>query len=210
MAAPRRTSRRIDALRARADDPNTVDVRVGGATVATLARSRAEALGIREGAAWTPALAGRASRAAAEELAREAALAFLARRDWSVAALRERLERAGHVPGAAAAAVEGLAKDGWLDDRAFASARVEHHRRRGAMAAEALEDLLERDGLAPGDAREAAKAGAATAAELRAEARAARAAGHAAGRVAARLARRGFDPDTIRDALERAGFDLGD
>lgn len=205
-----RAARRVDALRPHAEDPNTVDVRAGGTTLATLPRHRAEELGIAEGTAWTPALAARVDRACAEALAREAALAFLAKRPWSAAGLRERLERAGHAGRAAADAVAALVADGWLDDRAFAAARVEQLSRRGAMSAEALEALLGRDGVGERDARDAAKDGAATVAEIRAEARAARKAREPAGRVAARLARRGFDADTIRDALEHAGYDLGD
>lgn len=205
--APRR---RIDALRAVAHDPNVVEVRVAGRTEATLPRQRAEELGIAEGAPWTPALAARVDRAAAEALARESALAFLAKRSWSAAALEARLVKSGHAPGAAAAAVASMVADGWLDDRAFAAARVEHHRRKGAMPAEALAALLEADGIAERDAREVAERGAATEKELRAEARAAKRAKESATKVAGRLARRGFDPDTIRDALEHAGYELGE
>ena len=93
MARKRSSSPRIDALRALAADPNTVEVRSSGRTLATLPRSRAEELGLREGAAWTPALARKVDLAAAETLAREAALAFLARRAWSAAGLAARLER---------------------------------------------------------------------------------------------------------------------
>jgi hypothetical protein len=106
MAKRTRRNPPIDALRALAADPNVVDVRVGGRTVATLPRARAEALGATEGAAWTPALATRVGGAAAEALAREAALAFLARRAWSAALLAARLVRAGHDERAAADAVE--------------------------------------------------------------------------------------------------------
>jgi SOS response regulatory protein OraA/RecX len=101
-----------------------------------------------------------------------------------------------------------MVRDGWLDDRAFAEARVEQLSRRGAMSAEALEESLAADGVADEVAAEAARAGAGTAADLRAEARAARRAGERAARVAGRFARRGFDADSIRDALERAGYEL--
>ena len=207
---PSRARIRIEALRALAADPNQVEVRIGGRTVATLLRHRAEELGLAEGAAWTPALAARVDAAAADELAREAALGFLAKRAWSAAGLRERLVKAGHAERAAAAAAQALVADGWLDDRAFAQGRVEQHRRKGAIAAEALEALLEADGVGERDARAAAKAGGSTTAELRSEARRAKKAGESPARVAGRLARRGFDADTIRDALEHAGFRLED
>ena len=208
MATRARTSPPIDALRALASDPNVVEVRVRGRTVATLPRARAETLGVAEGSAWTPALAARVCSAAAEALAREAALAFLARRAWSAALLRARLERAGHDAEAAAAAVGALVTDGWLDDRAYARARAAQLSRRGAMAAEALEHAIVEEGVAEREARAAARAEAGTPEDLVREARAARRAGAGPTRVAGRFARRGFDADTIRSALERAGFDL--
>jgi len=208
MATRSRRNPPIDALRAHADDPNVVDVRVGGRTVATLPRARAETMGAAEGAAWTPALAARVSAAAAEALAREAALAFLARRAWSAALLAARLVRAGHDERAAAGAVAALLADGWLDDRAYAQARAGQLSRRGAMAAEALEHALVEEGVAERVARAAAKGEAGTAEDLAREAKAARRAGQGAARVAGRFARRGFDADSIRSALERAGYDL--
>ena len=198
----------IDALRALSADPNQVEVRVGGRTVATLLRQRAVELGLVEGGAWTPALAARVDAAAAESLAREAALAFLAKRAWSAAALEARLVKAGHVSRAARNAIRAMLADGWLDDHAFATARVEHHRRRGSLSEEALSELLQADGVGEKDAADVARSGAATAAEVRLEVRRAKKAGESAKRVAGKLARRGFDPDTIQDALEHAGYAL--
>lgn len=208
MARRRTASPRIESLRSLPEDPNVVELRSGGRTLAVLPRARAEELGATEGAAWTPALARRVDHAAAESLAREAALAFLARRSWSAAGLSARLVLAGHGEAVAAAAVAALVSDGWLDDRAFAQERVAHHRRTGSFPAEALAALLEREGVGERDAARAAEAGAATAREVRAEARAARRAGTSARTLAGRLGRRGFDADTIRDALEAAGYEL--
>jgi SOS response regulatory protein OraA/RecX len=208
MARKRNASPRIELLRLHAGDPNTVDIRAGGRTLATLPRTRAEELGVREGAAWTPALARRVDRSAAESLAREAALAHLAKRSWSAAGLAARLVRGGHDEDAAAAAVAAMVADGWLDDRAYAQERVAHHRRTGSFPADALAALLARDGIGERDAERAARAGAASAKELRAEVRAAHRAGASARTVAGRLTRRGFDADTIRDALEAAGYEL--
>lgn len=216
MARRTTKARTIDALRALDGDPMTVEVRVGGTTVATLPRPRAESLGLAEGVRWTPAIAARVDRACAEALAREAGLAFLARKSWSAKGLEARLAQAGHDARAARAAVAAMVADGWLDDRAFAEARVGQLSRRGAMSADALAAMLESEGVAESiaaDAAEsiaadAAEAGAGTAAQLRAEARAAKRAGERAARVAGRFARRGFDADTIRDALERAGFEV--
>jgi SOS response regulatory protein OraA/RecX len=208
MARRGTKARTIDAVRALDGDPMAVEVRVGGTTVARMPRPRAEALGLAEGMKWTPALAARVDRACAEALAREAGLAFLARKAWSAKGLEARLVRAGHEPRAARDAVAAMVADGWLDDRAFAEARVEQLSRRGAMSQDALAETLEADGVGEAVAAEAARAGAGTAADLRAEARAARRAGERASRVAGRFARRGFDADSIRDALERAGYEL--
>lgn len=208
MARRTTKARTIDALRAIDGDPMTVEVRVGGTTVATLPRPRAESLGLAEGVRWTPAIAARVDRACAEALAREAGLAFLARKSWSAKGLEARLAQAGHDARAARAAVAAMVADGWLDDRAFAEARVGQLSRRGAMSADALAAMLESEGVAESIAADAAEAGAGTAAQLRAEARAAKRAGERAARVAGRFARRGFDADTIRDALERAGFEV--
>lgn len=208
MAKRTRRNPPIDALRALTADPNVVEVRVGGRTLATLPRARAEALGATEGAAWTPALAARVSAAAAEALAREAALAFLARRAWSAVQLAARLVRAGHDERAAADAVAALASDGWVDDRAYAASRAGQLSRRGAMSAEALEFALVEEGIAERVARAAAKEGAGSVEDLVREAKAARRAGHGAARVAGRFARRGFDADTIHAALGRAGYEI--
>ena len=208
MARTKAATKRIDAVRATPRDPNLVEVRVAARTLATLPRSRADELGLREGAAWTPALAARVGHAGAVELAREAALRFLAKRAWSASGLAERVVRAGHDLEAARDAVGALLADGWLDDRAYATDRAERLQRRGSRSEDALQAALEADGVAPRLARAVARESAPGPAELHAEARAARAGGERAGRVAARLARRGFDADTIRDALERAGYDV--
>jgi SOS response regulatory protein OraA/RecX len=208
MARSTKATRRIEALRATARDPNLVEVRVGARTVATLPRSRADELRLREGAAWTPALAARVEHAGAVELAREAALGFLAKRSWSAAGLAARVERGGHAVEAAREAVSALVADGWLDDRAYALDRAERLQRRGSRSEEALQATLEAEGVAPRLARAVARESAPGPAELRAEARAARASREPARRVAARFARRGFDADTIRGALQGAGYDV--
>ncbi len=200
----------IAALRPTVEDPNIVEVIVGRRAVASMLRHRAESLGLAVGTRWTPQLAGRVGAAQAQELAREAAFAMLARRARSAAGLRERLLAAGHGAEAAEAAIEAMRADGWIDDAAFAAERARELQRRAPLAAPALAARLEEEGVA---AREAARVARAAAPEdpqslLRREARAARRARESAARVAGRFARRGYDPDTIREALEAAGYEL--
>ena len=212
MPAKRTTPDRIDAVRPVGDDPNVVEVRAGGRRRAVLPRARAEELRLEEGARWTPALAARVDAAAARELARDAAFAMLARSDRSRAALEAALVARGHDAAAAKDALDMLAADGWLDDRAFAADRAAALQRRGPVAADAIAARLEAEGVRPRDAAAAARD--ATEADPRpallAECRAARRAGVGAARMAGRLARRGFDPDTIHEVLATAGYELDD
>lgn len=212
MAAKRTMPERIDAVRPMGDDPNVVEVRAGGRRRAVLPRARAEELRLEEGARWTPALAARVDAAAARELARDAAFAMLARSDRSRAALEAALVARGHDAAAANDALDMLAADGWLDDRAFAADRAAALQRRGPLAAEAIAARLEAEGVRPRDAAAAARD--ATDADSRpalvTECRTARRAGVGATRMAGRLARRGFDPDTIHDVLASAGYALDD
>lgn len=212
MAARRTTPQRIEAVRPMGDDPNVVEVRVDGRRRAVLQRARAEELGVEEGARWTPALAARVDAAAARELAREAAFAMLSRSNRTRAALEAALVARGHDAAAAKDALDTLAADGWLDDRAFAADRAAALQRRGPVAAEAIAARLEAEGVRPRDAAAAARD--ATESDPRpalvAECRAARRAGVGATRMAGRLARRGFDPDTIHEVLASAGYPLDD
>jgi regulatory protein len=212
MPTKRTATDRIESIRPTGDDPNVVEVRAGGRRRAVLPRTRAEELGLEEGARWTPALAARVDTVAARELAREAAFAMLARSNRARAALEAALVARGHDPAAARDALDTLAGDGWLDDRAFAADRAAALQRRGPLAADAIAARLEAEGVRPRDAAAAARD--ATDADprpaLAAECRAARRAGVTPTRLAGRLARRGFDPDTIREVLASAGYPLDD
>lgn len=206
-----RSKSAIEALRPTPEDPNVVEVRVGGRTVASMLRHRAQELGLEVGAKWTPAIAARVSAACALELAREAAFALLAKRAYAAHALQAKLEAGGHAEAAAAAAVAALVADGWLDDAAFAAERATHLQRRGPVATDALAERLEAEGVGEAVARAAAKRATPadeTHAALLREARTARRAGESASRVGNRFARRGFEADTIESVLEAAGFRL--
>jgi SOS response regulatory protein OraA/RecX len=201
MPTKRTATDRIESIRPTGDDPNVVEVRAGGRRRAVLPRTRAEELGLEEGARWTPALAARVDTVAARELAREAAFAMLARSNRARAALEAALVARGHDPAAARDALDTLAGD-----------RAAALQRRGPLAADAIAARLEAEGVRPRDAAAAARD--ATDADprpaLAAECRAARRAGVTPTRLAGRLARRGFDPDTIREVLASAGYPLDD
>src|SRR5262249_20619318 len=109
------------------------------------------------------------------------ALRMLARRDLSVAALREALRRAGLAEGEVEAEVEAAGRLGALDDRRSASARARTLVLRGGWAREAMHSRLIHEGYAPGLAKEAL-------------AEAIRAEGWDARAVAARLILRGEPP----------------
>lgn len=127
----------------------------------------------------------------------------LRRRDVSRRGLEERLSRAGVAAGARERAVSTFVEAGAVDDRRLAERRAEHLAERG-WGDGAIRFRLEREGIGAEDVEAAL-------ASLPPEAdRAARlAAGADDPRKAwALLARRGFDPDTVADAV--AALDEGD
>lgn len=205
-----KTSARIEALEPLPTDPLRVRVIVAGSVVATLARTRCDALALAPGRVWSGALAATVATLGKVDAARDAALRRLGRSALSGQGLTAFLVRTGHEERSAEAAVQGLRADGWLDDRAFALARAEALQRRRPLAMEALAARLEAEGVAPPLAAEAARAaGRASgpaADHLAREARAARRTGVSVRTLAGRLARRGFDADAIHAALRSAGY----
>ncbi len=147
-----------------------------------------------------------------------AAMDRLARRGWGRGELVAALERAGFDPDDATAAVETCVDRGWLDEGQAARDRARRLRRRGPVAPATVEaDLLRRDV----DPATAARVAAETVPDPVADAAAAVRRGLRGRdpadvtmrerlRIAARLARRGFDEDTVRSALDRAGVPLAD
>ena len=222
----------IVAVEADPKDPNLRRVRVGRRVVAVLAASDASALGVRPGAAWDEALSAAVARCANVEAARRDALRALARASVPSARLRERLSRRGHEPSIVEEVVEGLVRDGWLNDALVADAAAEGIQRRGrlprravaaALLARGVEPELAtraaRRGAAPGDEELAACAEFAATLLARPAAKPTRGKSPASGagirgphrdahRVAAALARRGFDPDIIARVLRDAGVAL--
>ncbi|MFO0874701.1 MAG: RecX family transcriptional regulator [Phycisphaerales bacterium] len=198
------------------DDPNVRRIRVGRRVVAELAAHEIESLRLAPGREWTPALAARVARVQALAQARRDALRMLARAGASSSRLRERLIRKGHDAAIAAAAVDGLARDGWVDDRAFAGSLATSLQRTGRLPKDALAARLARRGVDAKLAAEVARtAGLADGADAHAACMeaATRLLGTAqarnvdratrARRLAAALARKGFDADSISSTLDR-------
>lgn len=185
-------------------DPGFCRVRVGRRWHGPLRRERAEALGLRPGAAWSERTAKAVAAAVAEAAARRMALALLGVGARSRAGLMRRLVARGASAAVAEAVVEELRQDGWLDDARSAAERAEAMVRRGRRSAEVIGAALEREGFEPALARAAAEAAAPAMdpAAARRRALALRRQGAPPARIARQLLREGADSDTIRDVLE--------
>lgn len=128
----------------------------------------------------------------------------LERRDLSRRGLDERLRARGVAPDARREALVALEGAGYVDDARLARARAESLAGRG-FADRAVEARLLADGLAPELVR-------ATLAMLPPEgerARALAASAPDARRAWSLLARRGFDPDTIEEAVPALDAEVG-
>jgi regulatory protein len=154
----------------------------------------------------------KSQREAAPRTARGAAVGLLARRDYSSGELRNRLERKGFEPAAAAAAVAGLIEDRAVDDARYVENYVSRHAERGdgplRMAAELAElglpaQLIDA-ALAAGSPDWYSRAGEARIRRFGPEVPLERA---EKARQARFLQYRGFSSDHIRSALG-ADFDL--
>jgi SOS response regulatory protein OraA/RecX len=126
----------------------------------------------------------------------DVATSALARRDFSEAGLRERLDRAGVAPAEAEAVLERLRNEGIVDEARFGASRARALAERGKGDA-AIRFDLEAQGL-PGDVVERALA-ALEPERVRAERIVARRGPGAA--TARLLAGRGFDEEAIEAAV---------
>lgn len=200
MSAPR-----VEALRSVARDPGLVRVMVDGGCVGELRREHAAELGVREGAPWTRALERRVRETIDHDACRSDALRRLGRRDMTRALLTRRLTAKWDAALAERVTAE-LAKEGWLDDGAYAQRRAEALQRRAPLATEALQARLEAEGVRAPVARRAART-ARPGERLDLQVRQWKTRGRDAASVARALGRQGFDSDTILQALRRAGFE---
>lgn len=150
---------------------------------------------------------GELHRWAAADAAERRALRLVARRGRSRAELESRLQEWGVDPESAAEVVERLEAAGGVDDAALASSLADHRRQTGHGRLRVHADLT-RLGVDRGALAAAVDAGGDTEQELaRCRAELHRRFGgrprdrRELARAAAHLARRGFDADTVADAL---------
>jgi SOS response regulatory protein OraA/RecX len=198
------TRQSITAIETDRKDPGLVRVRIGRARIGPLRRDAAEGLGLLEGRVWTARLEKDVERLTRREGCRSDALRRLGRRDHSRALLALRLTpRWGE--DIAREVVEELAVHGWLDDGAYATRRVERLRRSGPVSREVLTGRLEEEGVSPALARKATNGGDRPQ-ELATHVRRWKREGRDAGWITRTLGRRGFDFDTIAEALRSAGI----
>ncbi len=194
-------------------NPNLCEVCAGDLVIARLSGSDLKRIGEIEGtrvADLTDALRECIER----DRGRRMAMSLLARRDFSVAALDDRLVKRGIEASHARAVTAELASEGWLDDTRLARTLVDSAIERGhatrqalakvladarieaSIAAQVLEDAIsavDEQSVARSLAKRrlAMNCGVSDAAQAR--------------RVANYLARRGFDEDTIREAMQACG-----
>ncbi|MHC5003201.1 MAG: hypothetical protein ACYTJ0_08760 [Planctomycetota bacterium] len=189
---------------------------VAGRVVAELPADDVERLHLRVGRAWTDALADSVREAVARDAARRDALAALSTRGLSRRELLDRLVARGHDPQCAEGVVAALAAAGLQDDQALAESVCRVTRRSSPAAPELLRERLRRrqvDDETAQTAVETAMSGVDLVEEAvrlgRQRLRGGRQTDPATAlrRVAAALARRGFDEDTVLEALRRLGLD---
>jgi len=211
----------ITAIKPLRSDADRCSIRVGKKSVATIPWEQVRTLGLRVGDVWDDALADRVAPIAAADGARRDALRLINRRDYSTGELRFKLRQKGHEDANIDPVIERLLDKGLIDDEAYGRSVIASQRARKPAGARLLRhklmqkrlprDLIDRliaeaedDHDAVGEARRLAEQRLSTAALQRCDANKRRQ------RVWSLLARRGFSPDTIRDALSTLGDQLNE
>ncbi|MEX0885603.1 MAG: regulatory protein RecX [Phycisphaeraceae bacterium] len=201
----------ITAITPNRDDPSRASVRVGRRIVATLSWSRLEELALAVGQAWDEPLAQRVADAAGQDKAMRDALRLLARRAQSRSELVQKLRRRGHGSETCERVVERLADRGEVDDEAFARALIREELARKPAGPMLLRQKLAQKGVDRAMAERVVGEAFAEADQVGPAVELARKRWPSLARFdpATRrrrlygvLARRGFDADTIRQALQ--------
>ncbi|MBI1372032.1 MAG: hypothetical protein GC159_04635 [Phycisphaera sp.] len=187
-------------------------VKVGGRKVAMLDVEQVVELGLRVGDVWDGTLADRAAQTLAWTKARRAAMRMIERRALATGEVVDRLTRKGHDADVAEAVVADLERIGYLDDERYARALIDTQRAskpagRRLLSQKLMQKRVPRDVaervLSEADEEYDAVAEARALAEKKlASSSMARAdAATRYRRIYGLLARRGFNPDTIRNAM---------
>jgi SOS response regulatory protein OraA/RecX len=106
------------------DDPNYRVIFVNDVPEITIPTSTVEQLGITTQQCWTEELSKRVQSFEDIEKARTMALKLISMKAWGVKELATRLVKRGIHQEIATTTTEQLCDDGWLDDHAYACARI--------------------------------------------------------------------------------------
>lgn len=209
----------IEPMRA---DPNLRRIRAGKKTLAKLRSSDIERLKIKPGMNWTATLQQQVQEAASRLKAYNDATRLLGKRALTRASLKSKLQDKGHDPDIIEQTLDDLASHGWLDDRAVAEtlAHEIRTRKRGIVAPQLIRRTLIDQGVDDQTAHSIANRSA-DEADARGQAfdfartqlrklRQGTNRQTAARRIAAALMRRGFDENTVAEALDRIGLAVAD
>lgn len=206
-------------------DPNRIMIRVGpargrGKVVATLSMKLINDLGIVIDMPWTAELEKQVTEAVPYDKAFRAATRRLARRAMSRKMIADKLRELGNPPELAERVLARLDELGLIDDEAYGQALVRDQLSRKAAGPRLLEQKLYQKGISGDLARriiaqatddgDAQRQSAIDFARKRAASLARFDAPTRKRRLYGQLARRGFDPDTIRAAMDAVESDVED
>lgn len=207
----------ITSIKPTQRNPKRVTVRIGRRVVATLARSKVEALGLHVGQAWDDALTERVAHAAVFDKALRQAMDRLNRRAMSRRDLDFKLKKLGYEQPVRESVLDKLTEIQFLDDEAYGRALIDATMRRKPAGPQLLRQKLFQKGidrslierlvgeatdaqdLAPG-AVELARKKLRTMQRLDLQTR--------KRRLYGLLARRGFNPDTISSVMAELGDEI--
>ena len=210
----------VSALEPAPSNPKQVVVYVDDAARARLYEWQLPELGLEPGTAFTGRTAERIDEAERFARALEATGRELDRRSLSRHELLQKLERLGHDASAAAAAADRAEAIGLLDEEALARALIREEREKKGAAPPRWRQKLARRGVDPARIDRLVAEAAPSATEARGEAEellrrwrgqmAELAPAKRRRRLGNRLARRGYEAETIRDALEAVEGEAGE
>ncbi len=210
MTASRPKTSRLVSTKALPRHPNQLALVVSGRTVAVLGRETVRALRVGPTTKWTTELRARIAAIQAEAKARECALSMLARRASTRHELARGLRQRKVASATAQRVLNGLARDGWIDDEQCAAGRVAHWERTYTGARAKSGSWMVAKLVAAGIDDAVAERTVARTMNANTEARSAEqalAAALKAGRslrvALASLSRRGFSPEILEDLAAR-------
>ena len=206
----------ITSIEPLSSDPNFRVIFVDGEKILTLPSHVVDHLNIKVDAPWTEALATSAASFEDESEARTMALQLIAMKAWGEKELAARLVKRGIQSAVATKVTEALQEDGWLDDLAYATARVREWTRNEPAGQRWLtmklrERLLSEDTISEAISNELGDRSEQAAANELAKIRLQSVEGHdevtIRRRIIAALGRRGFSSDIAAEAIRHAKLD---